>query len=156
MKPVRLAFEKDELIITLPCWADVVGALPDESKRELACALACDDDLFLKIVGILADGACSPDNSGWPWWSPGADRKARALLDSKLGEVAERRVENLKSELRMALDTAAREERWKNAYHTVAARQWQYSGADGYSEAHRAACEIVREQEKCERAGAEA
>ena len=129
------------LVVTIPEIYDALKFMDVESRQRLACYMACDDDLFGKIVGVLADGFCSPSEDDWRWWSPSVEKEARALLDSKLGDVAERRIEDLKREIAAKDADIARAEEWQNLYRTALSR---YVG--GWSEAHLAALNVRDEK----------
>ena len=137
MNPTFHIDEEGGLTLAIPGTAALLEAMDLRSKQALVCYLACDPELFEKVVDLLADGFCTETEDDWRPWYPGTVPEARAKLDGRLDDVAKMRVVDLEHQIERLKGDIAREKEWENAYKQVLAR---YCGGD-YSAAHRLAME---------------
>lgn len=134
------------LTITIPEIADALALMRPEEKARMVCYMASDEDLFDKVVDILADGFCTPETDevpDWRYWFPGSHDKARERLLSKMPDVIDRRVADLERDLRSLQGRLDLAETWSAAYREAHERHHARSG-----DAHAEASDIVRRREQ--------
>lgn len=149
MSDTTARIDAEGLTIHIPDIGEALKAMSLTDKQWVMAYMACADDLFDKVVQLMADGFCTPNEDDWRWWYPADVDKARAILDSRLDDVAQRRIADLERDLEREKHERKIERRWRDAY------KWAFTeylrggrfGGDEESRVHQAALKLVQEAE---------